>query len=168
VNIISFAWTTPAIVARKKTRTRREWSQPYAAKFRENSICQAYDKGPRVGGKLVHLIRIMRDPWIQNTRDLSEDDYILEGFKYMDEQGILFRGMTCAHFFDQWIDAAEDLYVVDFDYVWDMAFDRGCAYREAHYHAAACRVPDDRPKLPRPLGQMCAVCKLSCARVDRR
>ncbi|MFA5376731.1 MAG: hypothetical protein WC455_13365 [Dehalococcoidia bacterium] len=168
MNIISFAWTTPAIQARRKTRTRRHWSASYAAKFRENSICQGYDRGPRVGGKPIHLIRLVRAPWIQNTSEMTAYDYEAEGFAYMDEQHILFRGKTCFQFFDEWIDAAEDLYVVDFSYVWDMAFDRLCAYREAHNHAVACGVADERPKLPRPLGQMCAECKLDCARVDLR
>lgn len=167
MNIISFAWTTPAIVARKKTRTRRAWSPPYAAKFRENSICQAYDKGPRVGGKLIHLIRIMRDPWIQNTRDLSEDDYALEGFAYLDEYGFFcagLKGLSGREFFDQWKSAAEDLYVVDFSYVYELAFTSKCAYRGCESDG----MEDFRYRIPRPLGQMCAVCKLSCARIDRR
>ena len=90
--IVSFAWTTPAVVARRKTRTRREWSENYASKFKAGRICQGYDKGPRVGGKPIHLIRIMCDPWIQNTSELGDDDFEYEGFNYMEENRILFRG----------------------------------------------------------------------------
>lgn len=164
MNIISFAWTTPAVVARRKTRTRREWSENYARKFKAGSICQGYDKGPRVGGKPIHLIRIMRDPWIQNTSELTECDFESEGFQYMAEQGFKIKGQDLYAFFDQWIDAAIDLYVVDFSYVWDMAFDKGCAYWESHNHAIACGVACEREKLPRVLGQMCWDCKLPCAR----
>jgi hypothetical protein len=32
---ISFAWTTPALVADRKRCTRRDWSADYAARFRE-------------------------------------------------------------------------------------------------------------------------------------
>ncbi|MDD5547037.1 MAG: hypothetical protein PHO67_07805 [Candidatus Omnitrophica bacterium] len=164
MNIISFAWTTPAIVACHKTRTRRQWSKDYAQKFKGGSACQAYDKGPRVGGKLIHIIRILKDPWIQNTSEMTEDDFEAEGFQYMQDQGFKLKGQDLREFFEAWKAAAEDLYVVDFTYVWDMAFDEGCAYREGHLHAIACGVPDEPEKLPRPLGQMCYECRKSCAR----
>ena len=162
--IVSFAWTTPAVIARRKTRTRREWSENYASKFKAGSICQGYDKGPRVGGKPIHLIRIMRDPWIQNTSELGDDDFEYEGFNYMEENRILFRGKPVRQFFEEWKALAIDLYVVDFSYVWDMAYDKGCAYRESHYHAIACGVACEKEKLPRVLGQMCYKCSLPCAR----
>ena len=165
MNIISYAWTTPAVVARRKTRTRRSWSPSYADKFRENSICQAYDKGPRVGGKLIDYILIVRKPWIQNTRDLSEEDYELEGFACLDEYGFFCKGLnglSGREFLDQWKKAAEDVYVVDFRYVDNLTYAKGCAY-------ASCQSRlHDLPRLPRVLGQMCSVCKLNCIRVDRR
>ena len=167
MNIISFAWTSPAVRARRKTRTRRSWSPSYAEKFRENSICQAYDKGPRVGGKLIDYILIVRKPWIQNTRDLSEEDYELEGFAYLDEHGFFCKGLhglSGREFLDQWKGAAEDVYIVDFRYVDDLTFSKKCAYYGCRGNASE----EERYRLPRVLGQMCSVCKLNCIRVDRR
>jgi hypothetical protein len=165
MKIISFAWTTPAVVARRKTRTRRQWSENYAKTFKANDVCQGYDKNPRIGGQLVHLVRLTRDPWIQNTSEMGDDDFEYEGFCYMEEQRILFRGQPVREFFEEWKVAAEDLYVVDFSYVYDMAYDEGCGYRESHNSAVACgRKTAERPRLPRPLGQMCWGCSLPCAR----
>ena len=164
--IVSFAWTTPAVRARRKTRTRRSWSPSYAEKFRENSICQAYDKGPRVGGVWIDYIRLVRAPWIQNTRELNQDDYELEGFAYMDEWGFLCppEGILGRDFLERWKAAAEDVYVVDFEYVDDLTYKKGCAYANCRGKTERC----DLPRLPRVLGQMCAVCKMNCIRVDRR
>ncbi len=162
MKIISFAWTTPAVVARRKTQTRRQWSDSYAKMFKANDICQGYDKGPRVGGQLISLVRLTRDPWIQNTSEMGDDDFQYEGFEYMEEQRILFRGQPVREFFKEWKAAAEDLYVVDFSYVDNLACIGECGY--AHCSSPA----DDHPRLPRPLGQLCWGCSLPCARVVQR
>jgi uncharacterized protein YqfB (UPF0267 family) len=58
VKIISFAWTTPQLLAGKKTVTRRDWSDKYARQFRAGDLVQVYDKSPRAGGKRVAVIEI--------------------------------------------------------------------------------------------------------------
>lgn len=85
---ISFAWTTPALLARAKSATRRMWAPSHAAKFRAGQIVDAYDRSPRLGGRRVATIRIARDPWKQRT-GLMDDvvDYEREGI--LDEVGDL-------------------------------------------------------------------------------
>ena len=57
--IISFAWTTAALLDGRKTVTRREWSDAHAAKFKPGDLVDAYDRSPRFKGKKVGVIRII-------------------------------------------------------------------------------------------------------------
>ena len=58
--ISSFHDTTPAFIAGRKGRTRREWADSHAAKFHVDTIFQAYDRSPRVSGaKKVGMGRIV-------------------------------------------------------------------------------------------------------------
>ena len=44
MRIISFAWTTEALIQGKKTQTRRFWKDRYAKSFKKGDLIQAYDK----------------------------------------------------------------------------------------------------------------------------
>ncbi len=77
--IISFAWTTGAFLAGKKTVTRRFWKSEYAAKFHIGDIVDVYDKSPRNGGKKIGHIRLTRDPYKQKLRDMPDDHFEREG-----------------------------------------------------------------------------------------
>lgn len=112
--IISFAWTTDALLAGRKTVTRRDWSREYAARFKAGSIHQAYNRGPRIGGHKVADILIIQQPYPERTCDIPDDDYEAEGFAYMEEQGILIRGMTPREFFEVRQMSREVLFVVRF------------------------------------------------------
>lgn len=79
MHIISFAWTTKALLDGTKTVTRRCWSDNYAKRFRKGDIVQAYDKSPRVGGKRVALIRLLKTPYRQDVSELTEEDVLKEG-----------------------------------------------------------------------------------------
>jgi hypothetical protein len=57
--IISFAWTTEALLNGKKTVTRRDWPDSHARKFRVGAIVTAYDKQPCWGGRPVARIQIV-------------------------------------------------------------------------------------------------------------
>ncbi len=57
--IISFAWTTAALLEGRKTVTRREWTDKHAAKFKPGDLVDAWDKSPRFKGKKVAVIRIV-------------------------------------------------------------------------------------------------------------
>lgn len=81
--IISFSWTTPALLAGAKTVTRRQWKDSHAAKFKKGDQVDAYDRLPRVGGKPVGTIRIQRDPYREPICLMPDTDYFNEGFEYM-------------------------------------------------------------------------------------
>jgi len=52
MKIISFAWTTEASLAGRKTATRRCWSEGYARRFKSGDLVQAYDRNPS-GGRII-------------------------------------------------------------------------------------------------------------------
>ena len=87
MKIISFAWTTPALLAGRKTCTRRDWDERYAQSFKASEMVQAYDKSPRVGGKKVAVIKLVGTPIL--TDMMPADDYDAEGLKWMEEQEIM-------------------------------------------------------------------------------
>ena len=77
--IISFAWTTDALMEGKKTVTRRDWDDKYASRFKVGEVCSAYDKSPRYGGKKVGEIRLTKAPWKQWLHDVTDEDEVKEG-----------------------------------------------------------------------------------------
>lgn len=56
MRIISFAWTTEALIQGKKTVTRRMWKKRLV---RKDDMVQAYDKAPYHKGKCIAIIEIM-------------------------------------------------------------------------------------------------------------
>ena len=77
--IISFAKTTPALLAGIKTVTRRFWTAGHAAKFRKGMKVQAWDKSPRYHGKQVGVIRLTEKPYLEPLRKMPEEDVAAEG-----------------------------------------------------------------------------------------
>lgn len=86
--ILSFAWTTRALLERRKTVTRRRWTPAYAEKFAPGMLVDAYDRNPRFGGVKVAVIRILsirREP----LEAITADDVVREGFEDGDVQAFL-------------------------------------------------------------------------------
>jgi uncharacterized protein YqfB (UPF0267 family) len=79
MKIISFAWTTDALIAGEKTVTRRDWNDAYARRFKAGEIISAYDKNPRAGGKKIAEIRLTRAPYRQWLHDVTDEDEVKEG-----------------------------------------------------------------------------------------
>lgn len=117
MKIISFAWTTPAIRARVKTCTRRDWTDDYASRFKEGEICLAYDKSPRYGGKPICKIRIIEQPYKESTLKLCPSDWEDEGFDYLKAIGAKVNGMTPEQLWDYWINNDLTKWVIRFEYV---------------------------------------------------
>lgn len=114
--IIAFQQTTPALLAMRKSRTRREWNEAHTKKFKVGMICSAYDKSPRVGGKKVAEIRIVG----LKKEDISlmpDEDFEKEGFAYLEGQGIRIWGKEPLVAFQEWRDAGGEYIVVDFELV---------------------------------------------------
>lgn len=57
--IMSFAHTADALVAGRKTVTRRCWKESHAAKFTPGTLVAAWDHLPHRGGKKIAVLRIV-------------------------------------------------------------------------------------------------------------
>lgn len=124
--IISFAHTTPALLAGRKTVTRRDWNPDHAAKFGAGMFIDAYDRSPRVHGHRVAKLRITHAPVRENTRVMSDSEYEAEGFAYLDAHRVpvvvsaLFEKgafLTWREAFEFWRMRAVDHWVVRFELV---------------------------------------------------
>src|SRR3990167_3098984 len=105
MRIISFAETTPALLAGRKTCTRRAWKSSYARQFHFGARVLAYDKSPRAGGKPVAIIELSAWPVLSDKLrlPLPLTDWEAEGFAYMEEHGLaLFGGATPRQVWDSW------------------------------------------------------------------
>lgn len=111
---ISFAWTLEPLLEGVKSVTRRAWKPKYAARFHKGDLVIAYDKMPHHGGKRVALLKLTHDPYLESTIKLPEEDYVNEGFAFMEEQGLTIKGETPAVFWLRWMAEPEDLFVIRF------------------------------------------------------
>ena len=111
---ISFAWTTPALVAGHKRVTRRAWKDGYARSFRAGDEVAAYDKQPRFGGKQVGVIRLVAAPYQESTARAPAEDYEAEGFPFLEERDLLVDGVTPAALWRAWQVYPRTLWVVRF------------------------------------------------------
>lgn len=116
--IISFAWTTPALLAGAKTMTRRDWSPEYAARFHVGDLVDAWNRSPRVGrakgARRVATIRLARDPYQQFPSEMLRGDFIREGFEWLEANGY---AETVAQIREDWRDDPHPLWVVEFELV---------------------------------------------------
>lgn len=117
MKIISFAWTTEALLAWVKTKTRRHWNDRYARSFKAGELVQAYDKLSRAGGKRVAIVRLTRDPYQERTSKMGYADYYAEGLAWMETKGYLIKGVTPFKFFQNWIAADELVWVICFEVI---------------------------------------------------
>lgn len=117
MRIISFSWTTPALLAHRKTVTRRNWADSHAAGFKEGELVQAWDKSPRAGGKRVGTIRLTCKPYRERTDQVPDQDWEGEGFAYLEEIGVTLKGVTPADVWSRWKCTQVSLYVVRFEVV---------------------------------------------------
>jgi uncharacterized protein YqfB (UPF0267 family) len=115
--IISFAWTTPALLAGAKTITRREWTEDHALRFDAGDLVKAYDKSPRAHGRQVAEIRLTRDPYAQNTRNLTDNDFLREGFSWLVLNGTQADRDRVQRIWEEWHVAPRALWVVEFELV---------------------------------------------------
>lgn len=118
---ITFAATTAALLAGKKTVTRRDWKESHAAKFKAGDLVAAYDKSPRVGGKQVAVIRITKAPYLESTGDTTPDDWHAEGFDYMTRHGMMVelpgKTITPYDLWTEWMLDERPMWVVRFELV---------------------------------------------------
>ena len=121
--IISFAYTTPALLAGVKTVTRREWAAKYANSFRAGELITAYDKSPRVHGKPVAKIRLTAAPTLQPDSSAPDSDYEAEGFGWLERNpqhlpaggNVAWMETVSRETFDRWRDSGGQHWVVRFE-----------------------------------------------------
>ena len=112
--IISFAWTTPALLAGAKTMTRREWMASHGARFHAGDLVDAWDHSPRAHSKKVATIRITRTPYQAWSTDLTEEDYDREGFNWLKAHGLW---QEVGEVVEAWGRERRLLWVVEFELV---------------------------------------------------
>jgi len=114
MKIISFAWTTPALLAGEKTRTRRNWSDKYAKRFKVGDLIQAYDRQPRFKGKRVAIIKILNIKK-ENISLMPNKDYKKEGFAYLEKINKKIFGENPKMAFQEWRKEGGKYWVIDFE-----------------------------------------------------
>ncbi len=86
MKIITFAWTSDALLAGRKTCTSRDWSAAHARRFKAGDLVAAWDKSPRFGGRQIATIRLTHDATFGTLEELVPNAYECEGFAFYDEQ----------------------------------------------------------------------------------
>lgn len=83
MRIISFSWTWPALVAERKTVTRRPWTPAYARSFHPGLHVAAWDYLPRTRrGEQIGIIEIESVSYEADS-ETPDTDYAAEGFEYL-------------------------------------------------------------------------------------
>jgi len=115
MKIISFAWTAEALLAGRKTVTRRDWTDRYATRFKAGDVIAAYDNSPRHGGRQIATLRLTADPVKESTRLAPEEDYEAEGFAYLAEKGLLVDNMSPVTLWRIWHQWPWTMWVIRFE-----------------------------------------------------
>lgn len=115
MRIISFAWTTPALLAAEKTVTRRAWKDAYALTFRAGERLQAWNASPRTGkGRQVGVVELTADPVKQSTARLPDSEWVAEGFACIFRIGQPDACNRALAIWNEWMHHPRDLWVVRF------------------------------------------------------
>lgn len=117
MKIISFAWTTPALLAGVKTVTRRQWAPRHAEAYRAGDLIAAYDRSPRYRGHQVAVIRLTKDVYPEPSDLVPESDWEAEGFAWMQERALYVDGVSPQILWRSWKLHPKDFFVVRFELV---------------------------------------------------
>ena len=117
MNFISFAWTTPAVRMLEKNCTRRDWKLIHAQNFHAGDIVGALDKQFQYGGVQFGIIKLLMDPYQENTRDIPDEDFKNEGFVYLSKINAKVDGLTPDQLWKAWHIYPRVLWVVRFEVI---------------------------------------------------
>ena len=81
---IPFTWMTPALLAGCKSVIRRDWLEDGITTFHVGQFVLAYDFLPSAGGVPVAVIRLIDDPVVERSSNLTDIDYEEEGFGFLE------------------------------------------------------------------------------------
>lgn len=118
--ILSFGWTSPALIALSKTRTRRHWAPRHAAQFiklyQEGKTVDAWNTAPRNKYGNPHkiaTIRLTQEPFESN--EYPDEDWLNEGFGYLENAGLKVDGQWPSELWRAWRLERPTLWVVSFE-----------------------------------------------------
>lgn len=81
--IVSDGLTWPAIMAQRKSVTRRDWQRKTALRFKRGVVFQSYHNAPFAGGKLIAMCRMTHDAYPEAIGVMPDEDWIAEGFAHL-------------------------------------------------------------------------------------
>jgi hypothetical protein len=103
--IISFAWTTPAVVLGIKNTTRRDWTSDYFDRMvnamNRGERLQAYDKSPRSGGKCFGTLKHVSMK-LELTSNVPDIDWYNEGFDVLTQLRQKTGNVTPHEIWEDW------------------------------------------------------------------
>lgn len=111
---ISMNSVTSAFVTENKNDTRRNWMPSTVKKFPKGTKFLAVSSN--YGGEVLGIGEVTENPFKQNTGEMCHDDYVGEGFDYLDReyQECTHNGKPLVEAIIKWIDKEEILTVVQF------------------------------------------------------
>lgn len=115
MKMISFAWTSPALVMGAKTCTRRNWKARHAARYHAGELVAGYDRQPLYQGHQLAVIRLTVDPLF--TGELPDADWRHEGFEWLSQRGFTVNGLTPQNLWDLWRTEMPEAWVIRFELV---------------------------------------------------
>lgn len=120
--LISFGWTTPALEALAKTRTRRHWAPRHAESFvrafHDGKLIDAWNATPRNTRSNPHkigTIRLTEEP--HESNEYPDEDWQREGFAYLSARGLKVDGQAPVELWAYWRRERPTLWVVSFEVV---------------------------------------------------
>ena len=115
---ISFGYTSACFTSRNKSVTRRNWASVTVKRFKKDVYFIAWSKQARFGGEPVGIGRMAADCYKQFTGKMTYDQYIKEGFEFLD---LCYYDSTYTmplkDVFERWRNKNEILTVVPFEIV---------------------------------------------------
>jgi len=117
MRIISFAWTTPAVLAKRKTCTRRDWNDQYAESFQTGELLAGYNRSQRYGGHQIAVVKLTQRPYKEPLRNAPDSDWEAEGFAYLTEIGAKVNGITPRELWDMWKQTWDTEWVIRFEII---------------------------------------------------
>ena len=90
--MLSFSWTLPAVLHRRKTCTRRKFSTYYLTTFKSGREFCITDKRLEYGGQVMGIGQMLRDAYPEPLSRIPDSDYEAEGFDFFEEHPELLTG----------------------------------------------------------------------------
>ncbi len=115
--LIYFGPMSLAVLYGQKTSVRVPWASRRSIAFQPGETVPACDQRPKRNGKQIATLRITQRPYRMNSADLTEEDYAMEGFLFLEQAGGTFGARNPRDYWEAAREAAADLAVLRFEVV---------------------------------------------------